>query len=268
MSDFLEEVAVRTRQRVDAQKEKAPLAELKKRFDSKGPIRSLSQALRKPGAVSVIAELKQASPSAGIIRAEDNIPKRIEGYAKGGAAALSILTEEYYFHGSPHLLEEARSLCSAPLLRKDFIIDPYQIIESRSLGADAILLIVALLPGKKLKDFMDQTEAVGLEALVEVHDEAELAQAIEAGAKIVGINNRNLHTLRVDVQTSGRLLSRMPREGRRIVVIESGIREPVELSKYREWGANAVLIGETLMRNPDAEAAVRSFVEAGQAGNR
>src|SRR5579872_2247219 len=169
MTDFLDEVVARTRQRVEAQKRQVPLAQLRKRFQAQDPVRPFSKALHKTHAVSLIAELKQASPSAGVIRNESDIPGRIHGYTQGGAAALSILTEEYYFHGSPQLLELARRETTLPLLRKDFIIDPYQIEESRSLGADAILLITTLLQDVQLKEFIALARSLPLEALLEVH---------------------------------------------------------------------------------------------------
>ena len=264
MTDFLDEVVTRTRQRVDAQKRQAPLAQLRKCFENHEPIRPFSKALHKAHAVSLIAELKQASPSAGVIRKESDIPGRIRGYTKGGASALSILTEEYYFHGSPQLLELARRETKLPLLRKDFIIDPYQIEESRSMGADAVLLIATLLQGAQLKEFIGLARATRLEALVEVHDEKDLEQALHAGATVIGVNNRNLRTLRVDLSTAQKLVPLIPKHGITIIV-ESGIKDPSELSRFQQWGVQAVLIGETLMRNPDPEAAVRSFVQAGRA---
>ncbi len=265
MSDFLLEVTVRTRDRVAAQKQQVPLGDLRARSRSAPALRPFTKALRLPGSVSLIAELKQASPSAGVIRQEIDIPGRIRAYTAGGAAALSILTEEYYFHGSPQLLELARRQTELPLLRKDFIIDSYQIEESRTLGADAILLIAALLPSGQLKEFIDLTRASSLEPLVEVHDEKELEWAIHSGATLIGINNRNLRTLKVDTSTAERLIPLVPKQGLTIVV-ESGIKEPTELPRLRNLGVHAVLVGETLMRNPDPEAAVRSFVCAASKG--
>jgi len=198
---------------------------------------------------------------AGVIRKEQDIPGRIKAYERGGAAALSILTEENFFHGSPHLLEEARGLTRLPILRKDFIIDPYQILESRSLGADAVLLITALLPGTLLREFIVQAEAIGLESLVEVHDEAQLAHALESGARIIGINNRDLRTLRVDCLNAARLLSKAPKKGVTLV-IESGIKVSSELPRLKELGAHAVLIGETFMRAEDPESIVKEFTQA------
>lgn len=258
MADFLKEVELRTRERLEVQKKQMPREKLR-RYERRLAGR-FESALRLPGHVAVIAELKQASPSAGVIREEGDIAGRIRGYTRGGAAALSILTEEHYFRGSPHLLEAARQHTTLPLLRKDFIIDPYQFEESLSLGADAILLIVALLTGSKLKEFIEQTAELGLDALVEVHDEGEMERAMLAGARIIGINNRNLRTLKVDMDTAKRLVPVLANQGK-VIVVESGIREPAQLRDCHRWGADAVLIGEALMRNADAEAAVRQFTQ-------
>ena len=261
MADFLAEVTVRTRARLEAQKARSSLEELKKRFKYNMPLRSLQKALHQRGRVAVIAELKEASPSAGLIRKDVDKAGRIRSYEKGGAAALSILTEEDYFHGSPQLLEEARRVSSLPLLRKDFIIDPYQIVESKGLGADAILLISSLLPGAQLSEFISEAEDNGLEALVEVHDEADLAHAVEAHATLIGINNRDLRTLRVDTSNAERLLVKVPKAGVTLVV-ESGIRTPAELPRLKALGAHAVLIGETLMRAEDPEKLLKEFIQS------
>ena len=261
MDDFLADVAAKTRRRVDAEKARVGLEQLRKRLRTGAPKRSFEKALHQPGKVALIAELKQASPSAGLIKKEDDIAGRLRAYAKGGAAALSILTEEDYFHGSPHLLEEARALTSLPLLRKDFIIDPYQIVESKTLGADAILLITTLLSASLLREFIVRTQDIGLEAFVEVHDEKDLELAVEAQASLIGINNRNLRTLRVDRLNAERLLTKAPKTGVTLVV-ESGIRRPSELPYLRQLGAHAVLIGETLMRAEDPEKLVKQFVLA------
>jgi indole-3-glycerol phosphate synthase len=263
MSDFLEEVAVKTRRRIGVQKLQVPLEQLKERAKKTGPHRPFAKALHQPGKVALIAELKQASPSAGVIRMENDIPGRIKAYTKGGAAALSILTEEDYFHGSPQLLEDARRLTTLPLLRKDFIIDPYQILESKNLGADAILLITTLLPGALLRDFISQAEAAGLETLVEVHDEKDLYAAIAAQAPVIGINNRNLRTLRVDPSVAEKLLAKISTKGITLVV-ESGIKDPATLPHLKELGVHAVLIGETFMRAENPEKTVREFSQACQ----
>jgi indole-3-glycerol phosphate synthase len=261
MVDFLAEVALKTRQRVTAQKNRLGLDELRARLKHVRAGSSLRKALRRPGELAVIAELKPASPSAGVIRVENQVESRIAAYLKGGAAALSILTEEEYFRGSPHLLEMARGLTSAPILRKDFIIDPYQIVESRTLGADAILLIESLLPGPMLAEFMKQCDDVGLDALVEVHDESGLARALEANVQLLGINNRDLRTLKVDTRKAADLLAKIPAKGI-TVVVESGMKDPAELPEWRDRGAHAVLIGETFMRSEDPEKTVKEFVQA------
>jgi indole-3-glycerol phosphate synthase len=263
MPDFLTEVTARTRQRVEVQKQGLSLEQLKRRIKKETPHRSFEKALRRHGEVALIAELKQASPSAGVIRMEQDIPTRIAAYVKGGAAALSILTEEHYFHGSPHLLEEARTLVELPLLRKDFIIDPYQILESKSLGADAILLITSLLPGERLREFIAEAAAIGLESLVEVHSEQDLEQALTAGARVIGINNRDLRTLRVDCANAARLLAKAPKTGQTYVV-ESGIKAASELPTLKRLGAQAVLIGETFMRAENPEQLVKEFTQACQ----
>jgi indole-3-glycerol phosphate synthase len=260
VADFLEEVAAKTRQRLQVQKARWSMDDLKKHL-GKAKNRSFAKALRKPGGVALIAEIKQASPSAGVIRMEGDIARRIEAYAKGGAAALSILTEEDYFHGSTNMLETIRMLTELPILRKDFIIDPYQIVESKALGADAILLITSLLVGPILRDFIDKANALELDALVEVHDENDLEQALYAKAALIGINNRNLRTLRVDTSNAERLLSKAPKKGITFVV-ESGIKSPSELPRLRLLGAHAVLIGESLMRAEDPEKLTKEFVQA------
>lgn len=263
MTDFLQEVTAKTRQRVEAQRARWSLEDLHKRLKKDAPKRSFQKALRQKRGLALIAELKQASPSAGVIKKEGDMAGRIKAYVRGGAAALSILTEEEYFHGSISLLEEVRALTTLPLLRKDFIIDPYQIIESKILGADAILLITTLLAGPLLRDFIVQADELGLEALVEVHDERDLEEALRAKASLIGINNRDMRTLRVDPSNAERLLSKAPKEGVTFVV-ESGIKSPAELPRLMELGAHAVLIGETLMRAQDPEELVKEFTQACQ----
>lgn len=266
MVDILEEIITKTRERVKAQKRRAPLADLQRQMAAGRKPVSLTDALRRSDLITLIAELKQASPSAGVIRKENDLAGRVQGYARGGASALSILTEEYFFHGSPYILEVARKETALPILRKDFIIDPYQIEESRQMGADAILLITTVLPPSLLKELLDHAQEVGLDALVEAHAEEDLDKALKAGARLIGINHRNLRTLQMDMTLSEKLLPRIPKD--KTVVVESGIKRPDELPHFHELGAHAVLIGETLMRDPAAEAVVRSFVEAGTFSKR
>ncbi len=260
MSEFLEEIADLTRLHVRHQKTQVSIEQLRDLFAVAGAVRPFSAALHPVDGIGLIAELKQASPSAGIIRQETDMEGRLRSYARGGASAISILTEEHYFQGSPGLLQVARKSTSLPLLRKDFIIDGFQIDESRSLGADAILLIVALLSKSQLSEFMAQATAVGLETLVEIHDEQELQTAVQAGAEMLGINNRNLKTLVVDTNTAKHLLPLVP-PSVKTVIVESGIRETSEVGELKRLGAHALLIGETLMRQADPETAVRSFRE-------
>ncbi|OGR89205.1 MAG: hypothetical protein A2992_10130 [Elusimicrobia bacterium RIFCSPLOWO2_01_FULL_59_12] len=265
MADILEEIVQKTRARLEAQKNRLPLAELREQLSGRKKALPFAAALHRGDSIAVIAELKQASPSAGVIRNEPDLAGRIRGYARGGAAALSILTEEDYFHGSPYVLELARKESDLPLLRKDFIVDPYQIEESRRMGADAVLLITTLLPAALLKELIDHAREIGLEALVEVHAEADLEKALQAGSTLIGINHRDLRTLQMDMTTAQRLLPRVPKHGT-TVVVESGITKPEHMLQFRAWGAHAVLIGETLMRDPDPEQGVRTFANAAKKG--
>ncbi len=262
MSDFLGEVTAHTRKRIEAAKTQVPLSALKNKAAKHQP-QSFKKALERPGSLAIIAELKQASPSAGVIRKLDGITSQITAYISGGAAALSILTEEEYFHGSPQLLEKARLLTQLPLLRKDFIVDTYQIHESRAFGADAVLLITSLLPGAQLAEFIAECDACGLDALVEVHSPQDLDHALASKARIIGINNRNLHTLKVDTSTAPKLLPKAANRGVTLVV-ESGIKNPSELRALHDLGAHAVLIGEALMRSEHPEYLVKEFVKACQ----
>lgn len=262
MADRLEEIIARTRLDVAERKKKAPLEKLKDNFKRFAPIRSFAQSLRQPGGLAVIAEFKQASPSAGVIRQEADVPRRLQGYKQGGAAALSILTEPHYFQGSPELLALARAQVDLPLLRKDFIVDHYQIDESRALGADAVLLIVSILGRSLLNELLVHAQEIELNTLVEVHDERDLEQAMAVEAPVIGVNNRNLRTLQVDLKTAQRLVPQIPPA--QTIVVESGIREPGQLAALRQLGAHAVLIGEALMRDSNPEAIVKLFVEAGR----
>lgn len=261
MSNFLSEVAAQTRKRIDMQKVQVPLAQLKAMPHPSLAQTPFKQMIRKPGQMALIAELKHASPSAGVIRPVSSIQDRIKAYERGGASALSILTEEDYFHGSPQYLVETRKYTTLPLLRKDFIIDVYQIVESRQLGADAILLISSLLAGGQLKEFIHAAKENKLDALVEVHSESDLEHAVASDAEIIGINNRDLHTLKVDVATAPKLLSKITKMNV-IKVVESGISNATELPPLHDLGADAVLIGETLMRSDQPENLVKEFANA------
>jgi indole-3-glycerol phosphate synthase len=218
-----------------------------------------AETLRRPG-LSLIAEHKRRSPSAGVIRADASLEDVIGAYERGGAAALSVLTEQANFGGSAADLRLARAATDLPILRKDFIVDPYQVDESLALGADAILLIVAALTDEELGELHALASKRGLSALVEVHDRAELERALACGASIVGVNNRDLRTLEVDTERTFELLPEIP--GGVITVAESGFNAPAQFVALREAGVDAVLVGEALMRAEDIERATRRLLSA------
>ncbi|HLY35877.1 MAG TPA: indole-3-glycerol phosphate synthase TrpC [Candidatus Limnocylindria bacterium] len=215
-------------------------------------------AVRAPG-LSLIAEHKRRSPSAGRIREDLSLEEVVKAYERGGAAALSILTDAPNFGGSLDDLAAARGLTHLPLLRKDFIIERYQLLEAAAAGADAVLLIVAALSPDELERLQGQARELGLTALVEVHDARELEVALAAGSQVIGINNRDLTTLEVDVRTTFRLLELM--DGQAAVVAESGLRDRAQLDELAAAGIDGVLIGESLMRAGDIEAATRALLE-------
>jgi indole-3-glycerol phosphate synthase len=220
------------------------------------PLRDFISALRAPG-LSLIAEHKRRSPSAGAIREDLGLEEIVRSYERGGAAAISVLTDAPSFGGSLEDLAAAREATDLPILRKDFMVDRYQVHEALAAGADAILLIVAALPDSDLIELRELAHELGLAALVEVHDTAELDRALAAGAQLIGINNRDLATLEVDVGRTFALRSRVP-EGV-TVVAESGFSERRQLDELEAAGVDAVLIGEALMRSPDIEAACRAL---------
>jgi len=221
-----------------------------------GDRRSFLEALRQPG-LSLIAEHKRRSPSAGAIREDAALEEVVSAYERAGASALSILTEPHSFGGSLEDLSRARERTSLPILRKDFIVDPYQVTEAFAGGADAILLIVAALAERQLAPLQAQALDLGLPALVEVHDHRELEIALASGAGLIGINNRDLATLRVDTTRTARLLAEIP--SGTTVVAESGFSRPEQLDELEQAGVDAVLIGEALMRAQDIEAACRAL---------
>lgn len=257
MSSFLEEVVERTRADVAARRELVPLEALQERLEPPPRGRPFSEALVQEG-ISLIAEMKRASPSKGPIRPDATVTDIVRAYEAAGASACSVLTEPHWFGGSLDDLVEARAACDVPLLRKDFIVDPYQLAEARLAGADAILLIVAALDPDELTSLQDQAGEIGLDCLVEVHDEDELETALECGAEIIGVNNRNLQTLDVDPGTALRLLVDAPAGS--IVVAESGITSNADVQRLEEAGVDAILVGEALMREDDPAAAVHALL--------
>lgn len=219
--------------------------------------RGFRAALAAGAEVALIAEVKKASPSAGVIRADFDPVEIAVTYDRAGATAISVLTDREFFQGEPAFLSAIRSAVAVPLLRKDFILDEVQLVESRALGADACLLIVAALEPAELAHLMGATHARGMDALVEVHGEAELDVAVEAGADLIGMNNRNLHTFEVDLAVSERLAPRVPHGV--VLVAESGIKTRADVARLKACGVDAVLVGETLMRAPDLAAATRAL---------
>lgn len=230
-----------------------------------GPRRDFLGALRRPpaGRAALIAEVKKASPSADVIRADFDPVALARAYESAGAACLSVLTDEKFFQGSLDYLRAIRAAVNLPLLRKDFVIDTRQILEAVEAGADAVLLIVAILDDERLHHFHELATGAGLAALVEIHDEAELDRAVALGAPLVGVNNRNLKTFTVDLATTERLADRLwgarsPADT--LLVAESGIHTPADVARLRNCGARAILVGESLMRQPDVAAATRRLL--------
>jgi indole-3-glycerol phosphate synthase len=252
----LDRIVDATRSDLERRRREVPLAELERRLSSRDE-RPFSEALLLPG-VSLIAEHKRRSPSAGEIRAGATVADVVSAYQRGGAAALSILTEGPHFGGALSDLREARAASTLPILRKDFVVDPYQVYESAAAGADAILLIVAALRPEELAALYREAAGLDLDVLVEVHDEDELARALEiADADVIGINNRDLSSFEVDVERTYELLSDVP--AGKTVVSESGFHSREQLEDLERVGVDAVLVGESLMRAPDPEAACREL---------
>ena len=223
--------------------------------------RDFAAALSRPGQVTLIAEVKKASPSAGLIRPDFDPVAIGRAYQAGGAACLSVLTDERWFQGSADYLRAVRAAVDLPILRKDFVLDEYQILEARAWGADAVLLIAAILPAARLAELLGSALELGLTALVEVHSAEETAVAVDLGAKLIGINNRDLRVFRTDLATTETLRPMIPAD--RGVGPEGGIRSADDVARLRACGAQAMLVGESLMRQPDVEAATRALVAAG-----
>jgi indole-3-glycerol phosphate synthase len=257
--NHLERIVAETRREVERRKTDAAALGLRQTRRARwaaGDVRPFAEALSRPG-LSLIAEHKRNSPSAGTIREDLSLKEVVAAFELGGAAALSILTEGPNFGGSLDDLREARAASTLPILRKDFIVDPFQENEAMGAGADAILLIVAALTEQELRDLHLRATGMGLSVLVEAHDERELDAALEIGARVVGINNRDLTTLKVDTRRAFDLVARVP-DGV-IKVAESGFSTPEELSELEAAGFDAVLMGEALMRAHDIEAACRAL---------
>lgn len=262
---ILEEIVWQKEKEVDKMRERLPLIELQQQAKTAPPVRDFLAALKSaPSHPALIAEVKKASPSKGVLR-EDFDPVAIaQSYAQGGAACISVLTDEKFFQGSFENLKQIREAIDLPLICKDFIIYPYQIYLARNNGADAILLIAAILPDKDLQYFLKIARVLGMTALIEVHTLAELDRVLALeGATLVGINNRNLENFTVDLQTTEDLLAARSEEIRAreiLIVSESGLHTPAELERVRQAGAGAVLIGESLVKQPDLQQAVEAIL--------
>ncbi len=255
--NVLERIVAATHEDVRRRREEVPLSELESALEGRGDDRPFSEALTLPG-VSVIAEHKRRSPSAGAIREGASVADVVRAYERGGAAAISVLTEARHFGGSLDDLRAARAASALPILRKDFIVDPYQLYESAAAGADAILLIVAALDSRVLVALYAEARALDLDVLVEVHDEEELDCALErVDADVIGINNRDLTDFSVDLQRTFELLADVP--AGKTVVSESGIHSREQLDELERVGVDGVLIGELLMRAPEPEIALRAL---------
>jgi len=280
-STFLTKILDHKRTEVARQVLKVPIAQLQASIAAALPPRAFDAALRRPGRVALIAEVKKASPSKGVLVENFDPLALARTYAENGAAAISVLTDVRFFQGSLKYLQGIRAQGDGcwgsgaggaspspitqyptPILRKDFILDPYQVYEARAYGADALLLIVAALEDTALAELLALTHELGMQALVEVHDEAELDRALALGARLVGVNNRDLHTFVTSLDTTRRLAARLPADNRPLLISESGIATAADVALVREWGVDAVLVGEALVTAPNVAARVRELAGA------
>ena len=254
-ADLLATIVAATRRIVEVRAEREPLARLTQRAERVAPRPGVFRtALSRSDRVNIIAECKRRSPSRGVLRAEYDAVAIASGYRAAGAAAISVLTEPTFFDGSLDDLVRVRAAVDIPLLRKDFVVSEYQLLEARAAGADAVLLIVGALRPEELTQLLARAGELGLDALVEVHKHEELAAALDAGAAVIGVNNRNLRTLAVDLDVSGELIARMPKGV--TAVSESGIKSPADIERFIGLGYHAFLIGERFMATDDPGAAL------------
>jgi indole-3-glycerol phosphate synthase len=258
LSDTLTQIAAYKRQEVAARKAATSTAEVQAAARAADPPRGFARALANAPSTALIAEVKKASPSKGLIRADFDPPVLARAYADGGATCLSVLTDGPSFQGSDAYLVAARAAVALPVLRKEFLVDPWQVAESRALGADAILVILAMIDDALAADLMREAAAYGMDSLVEVHDAAELARAATLGATLIGVNNRDLRTFVTDLAVTERLAPAAPPGA--LLVAESGIFTPDDARRLGRAGAKAMLVGESLMRQPDVTAATRRLL--------
>lgn len=255
---ILDEIVAKKAVRLALQKERIPFKNMCAQAKSAPESRDFRAAIGGKTGISLIAEIKKASPSRGLLRKDFAPDELARSYEAAGAAAISVITEQDFFLGSSEYLTAVRSSISIPILRKDFIISPYQIYESRAIGADALLLIAAILENTELADFASVTLECGMTPLVEVHNETELEQALNSGADVIGVNNRNLKTMHVDLSTATRLAALVPKE--KVLVVESGIRSREDMEHFGSLGADAALVGETIVASPDAGDRIRELL--------